>query len=224
MRTPLTPDTALALLFDCDGTLVDSVATWERAWARALTEHGVQITPDWYHARAGLSPRDLIRAAAADDRTRLDIDAVEARGIALYVDAAATVRPHQAVLDLAWAHHGRIPLAVVSGGPRAGVEAALHAVGARQLFDHVITIEDVDRGKPAPDLYLLALRAVARPAAACLADEDSTEGLQSAADAGVAVVDVRTCLGVAPFRLSPDTAPELRSPTVGPTGLEPATL
>jgi beta-phosphoglucomutase-like phosphatase (HAD superfamily) len=65
MPTALTPDTAQALLFDCDGTLVDSAATWERAWAEALAEHGVPITPDWYDARAGLSPRDL--AGALED-------------------------------------------------------------------------------------------------------------------------------------------------------------
>jgi beta-phosphoglucomutase-like phosphatase (HAD superfamily) len=90
MRTALTPDTAQALLFDCDGTLVNSAATWARAWAAALAEHGVRITPDWYRTRAGLSPGDLVRAAQVDHRTRLDIDAVEIRGIALYVGSATT--------------------------------------------------------------------------------------------------------------------------------------
>lgn len=191
MRTALTPDTAQAMLFDCDGTLVDSAATWERAWSSALSDQGVRITPDWYRARAGLSPRDLVRAAAAVHRAPLDIDAVTARGIALYVDSAAAVGPNLAVLDIARAHSGRIPLVVVSGGPRAGVEAALSAVDVRHLFDHVITIDDVDRGKPAPDLYLHALWAVAQPAETCLAFEDSDEGVRSAVGAGIHVVDVR---------------------------------
>jgi beta-phosphoglucomutase-like phosphatase (HAD superfamily) len=151
----------------------------------------VQITPDWYRTRAGLSPRDLLRAAELDHRTRLDIDAVEARGVVLYVDAADTVRPIQAVLAIARAHHGRIPLAVVSGGPRAGVEAALHAIGARHLFDHVVTVEDADRGKPAPDLYVQAVKAVGRAAGTCLAYEDSDQGLRAATAAGIAVIDVR---------------------------------
>jgi Haloacid dehalogenase-like hydrolase len=99
MSTPLTPDaavtpdTAQALLFDCDGTLVDSVAAWEQAWTRALDDHGGHITPDWYRARAGLSPRDLIRAAETDHGIALDVDAVEARGVALYVESAVASAP-----------------------------------------------------------------------------------------------------------------------------------
>ena len=191
ISTAPTPDTAQALLFDCDGTLVDSVATWEQAWMQALDDHGLRISRDWYRARAGLSPCDLIHSAERDAGTTLDVDAAVACGIALYVDSAATVRPNRCVLDIARAHHGRIPMAVVSGGPRAGVEAALTAVGARHLFDHVITIDDVSRGKPAPDLYLRAVEAVKRPAATCLAYEDSDGGLQAAAAAGIPVLDVR---------------------------------
>ncbi|SFT86759.1 haloacid dehalogenase superfamily, subfamily IA, variant 3 with third motif having DD or ED [Geodermatophilus amargosae] len=186
-----TPDTAQALLFDCDGTLVDSVAAWEQAWIRALAEYGVPITSDWYRARAGLSPRDLVHAAERDAGAPLDLDVVLARGIALYVDSAATVRPNQPVLEVARTHHGRVPLAVVSGGPRSGVDAALAAVGARHLFDHVITIDDVSRGKPAPDLYLRALEVLGRTARSCLAYEDSDEGLRAAAAAGIPVIDVR---------------------------------
>src|SRR3954468_1168344 len=190
--TTITPDTAHALLFDCDGTLVDSVAAWEQAWTKALGASGVAITPEWYRARAGLSPRDLIRAAETEHRVPIDVNSVVTSGIALYVESAGAVNPIQEVLDIARAHHGRVPLAVVSGGPRAGVEAALEAVGARGLFDHVVTIEDVAGGKPAPDLYLRALQAVSKPAAACLAYEDTDEGLRAAAGAGIPVVDVRS--------------------------------
>jgi beta-phosphoglucomutase-like phosphatase (HAD superfamily) len=190
--TTVTPDTAQALLFDCDGTLVDSVAAWEQAWTRALGAHGVAITPAWYRARAGLSPRDLIRAAETDHRVPMDVDSVVTRGIDLYVESAGAVRPIQRVLDIARAHHGRVPLAVVSGGPRVGVEAALEAVGVRGLFDHVVAIDDVAAGKPAPDLYLRALQAVSKPAAVCLAYEDTDEGLRAAAAAGIPAVDVRS--------------------------------
>jgi phosphoglycolate phosphatase-like HAD superfamily hydrolase len=115
----------------------------------------------------------------------VDVDTLGALAVTAHVDSAHTVLANDPVLDIARAHHGRVPLAVVSGGPRAGVVAALAAVGVRDLFDHVITIEDVEHGKPAPDLYLRALQAVDRSAATCLAYEDSEEGLAAAAATGI---------------------------------------
>jgi beta-phosphoglucomutase-like phosphatase (HAD superfamily) len=125
----MTPETAEAQLFDCDGTLVHSLVAYERAWTHAFDQHGVQLTPEWYRERVGLSPRALIEAAAHDYETTVDVDALEALAVTAYVDSAHTVLANDPVLDIARAHHGRVPLAVVSGGPRAGVVAALAAVG-----------------------------------------------------------------------------------------------
>lgn len=82
-------------------------------------------------------------------------------------------------------------MAVVSGGPRGAVYAALRAIDVLDPCDVVITIDDVTRGKPAPDLHLAALFAVARPAAECLAYEDSAGGLAAAAAASVRAFDIR---------------------------------
>jgi HAD superfamily hydrolase (TIGR01509 family) len=190
----MTPESAEALLFDCDGTLVHSLAAYEAAWIRAFADHGVRLAPGWFRARVGTSPRAMIAAAAIDHDVTLDVDAVEAQGVAAFVASAHTVLPNDPVLDIARAQRGRVPLAVVTGAPRVAALAALAAVDALELFDHVVTIEDVETGKPAPDLYLHALARVNRPAEACLAYEDSDEGLDAAAAAGIPVVDVRTLL------------------------------
>jgi HAD superfamily hydrolase (TIGR01509 family) len=190
----MNPERAQALLFDCDGTLVHSLGAYERAWIRAFAEHGVPLAPEWFRARVGTSPRAMIAAAAAHHNTTVDVDQVEALGVAAFVESAHTVLPNDPVLDIARAQRGRVPMAVVTGAPRVAALAALTAVDALDLFDHVVTIEDVQHGKPAPDLYLHALELVNRPAEACLAYEDSDEGLRAAAAAGIPVVDVRPLL------------------------------
>ena len=102
------------------------------------------------------------------------------------------LEPFEHVVEVARAHHGRIPLAVVSGGPRAAVVASLRAVGIEDLFDVVITVDDVRHGKPAPDVYLKAMAELGVSPEDCVAYEDSASGMRSAADAGIPVIhDVR---------------------------------
>jgi HAD superfamily hydrolase (TIGR01509 family) len=83
-------------------------------------------------------------------------------------------------------------MAVVSGGPRSAVVASLAAVGITDLFDAVVTVSDVPRGKPAPDAYLRAIELLGVSADRCVAYEDTGSGIESAAAAGIPViVDVR---------------------------------
>jgi len=188
------PEPFSALLFDCDGTLVDSVTAYERAWERAFAAQGRTMPPGWYRARTGLSPAALADAAALDDPRPLDKQAVQSQAIRHFVDLVELVTSNERVAAVAHAHHGSVPMAVVSGGPKAAVQAALEAAGILGLFDAVVTVEDVERGKPAPDLYLVALDRLQVAAADCVAYEDTDEGLAAAKAAGIRCIDVRTVL------------------------------
>ena len=96
------------------------------------------------------------------------------------------------IVDIARHFHGRVPIAVVSGGPRDAVERTLEATGLDALFDLVVTNSDVAHGKPAPDVYLLAMERLGVDPEHCIAYEDSGSGLASAEAAGIAHVrDVR---------------------------------
>jgi beta-phosphoglucomutase-like phosphatase (HAD superfamily) len=183
-----------ALLFDCDGTLVDSVTAYERAWERAFAAQGRTMDPEWYRARTGLSPAALADAAALDDPTPLDKQAVQAEATRHFVDLVELVTSNERVVAVAHAHHEKVPMAVVSGGPRAGVQASLGAAGILGLFDAVVTVEDVERGKPAPDLYLVALDRLQVDPGDCVAYEDTDEGLAAATAAGIRCIDVRPVL------------------------------
>lgn len=152
------------------------------------------MPPGWYRARTGLSPAALADAAALDDPTPLDKEAVQSQATRHFVELVELVISNERVTAVAHAHHGSVPMAVVSGGPKAAVQAALEAAGILGLFDAVVTVEDVERGKPAPDLYLVALDRFQVAAPDCVAYEDTDEGLAAAKAAGIRCIDVRIVL------------------------------
>ena len=151
-----------AVVFDCDGTLVDSATANYQAWRDALRPAGVALDQAWYLDRTGLSATQLLDHLEAEHRRWLDRQL-----------------------------HGCLPLAVASGGPRSSVEGALRHTGLLRLFDVVATSDDVTRPKPAPDLYLLATARLDVDPYHALALDDTAEGLTAARRAGLRTVDVR---------------------------------
>jgi beta-phosphoglucomutase-like phosphatase (HAD superfamily) len=109
---------------------------------------------------------------------------------ATFLEVLAELQEIEAITRIARENHGRVPMAVASGGPSEIVLATLRATGLRDLFDAVVTIEDVGRAKPAPDLFLEAARRLGVPPADVLVFEDTTEGLEAASQAGMQAVDV----------------------------------
>jgi beta-phosphoglucomutase-like phosphatase (HAD superfamily) len=178
------------LLFDCDGTLVDTLGAYQQAWTAPFAGHGFTLTDEWFTSQAGLSADPFIRAAlphVSDEVLR----EVEDEGFASFLAQTHLLETFDHVVDIARAYHGVLPLAVVSSGRRDAVTATLEAVRITELFEHVITVDDVAHGKPAPDGYLLALERLGVTAAECLAYEDSGSGIAAAEAAGIAVLDVR---------------------------------
>ena len=195
---PLTlPTPFAALIFDCDGTLVDTAPAHYTAIAQAVATQGHRMDRDWYMARAGLTPDALLDAQEAH--------AAERGNPAGSLDRAAiygTYNQHfHASLDLleevalvaGWARewHGRVPMAVASNGRLANVTASLRVTGLLALFDTIVSADDVDYGKPAPDVFLEAARRLHTAPKDCIVLEDSDEGLAAAAAAGMRAVDVR---------------------------------
>ncbi|WP_449063878.1 HAD family hydrolase [Planomonospora algeriensis] len=183
-----------ALIFDCDGTLVDTAAANETAWRAALETWQVELDPAWYHARTGLSGDRLLAELEAETGAELDHRLVSAAAADAYRWLVDTVAPHPQVVAVAEAHRGRVPMAVASGGSRGRVRETLRATGLLPLFDSVVTRDDVREGKPAPDVYLLAARRLEVLPHACVAYEDTDEGVAAALAAGMEVIDVRPAL------------------------------
>ena len=180
-----------ALIFDCDGTLANTAPVHYRAFSEAFAEQGHAMDRAWYLARIGFSRDQMFDQFEREFNTKLDRSALAKRSRALFFDHLHHVDAFDVVASVARHFHGRVPMAVASGGQRPIVEATLRTLDLLLLFDAVVTVEDVARSKPAPDLFLAAAGRLNKPPSACLVFEDSDEGLAAARRAGMDAKDVR---------------------------------
>lgn len=189
------PEGARALLFDCDGTLVDTLSLYRVCWRQVFRRHGFDLTDEWFAHYAGHHVHDFVAAAFPDASSELRAEITE-EGMGMFMSSTHLLEPLENVVSVARAHYGRIPMAVVSSGPRDAVTESLAAVGITDLFDFVLTLDDVSAGKPSPEGYLQAIARMGVDASGCVAYEDSAPGMAAAHAAGIPhVVDVRVHLG-----------------------------
>jgi beta-phosphoglucomutase-like phosphatase (HAD superfamily) len=180
-----------ALLFDLDGTLIDSAEANHAAYSRALLEFGVRIEPDAVaRAAAGRQWRDFLPALLRDAGVERDPEAIASRKGQLYRAAVGELRVNVALLALASSVGPELRTALVTTASGESVRAILHHPDLSHAFDHVVTGDDVTRHKPDPEAYLLALERLQLDPRECLAFEDSDVGVASAEAAGIAVVRV----------------------------------
>lgn len=184
------------LIFDCDGTLVDTLPLHYAAWGATFAERGLSCPVEFLLRHNG-KPTDLIVALYnAEFSQALDIkkftEDKERRTYALLDQA----RPLEPVAALARRYHGHLPMAVVSGSNRANVERALQAAGLWALFPVALTADDGLPPKPAPDLFLEAARRIQVEPRYCQVFEDADSGLEAARCAGMLATDVRPVLGM----------------------------
>jgi HAD superfamily hydrolase (TIGR01509 family) len=180
------------IVFDCDGVLVDSEELAWRAWREVLEQYHIELTPADIALLTGRTDRDAHahfsqRGALPDHATLWD----ELSGITYrlfdqhllaFEDAADTL----AVLEARGAR-----MAVASSSPRERLDRSLVATGLVEFFEFVVGGDDVDRGKPAPDLFLAAAEGLGVAPPDCLAVEDAPAGIEAARAAGMTVIAVQ---------------------------------
>jgi beta-phosphoglucomutase-like phosphatase (HAD superfamily) len=181
-----------ALVFDCDGTLVDSASAHLYSIQQALAPLGLTMTPEWYQSRHGLGPDDLLDAYEADFKVEALVrtDFYESANDA-YLGGVNLIQEIKVVADVARKWFGTVPMSVASNGVRKNVEATLVATRLRPLFYTIVTADDVEHAKPAPDVYLEAARRMRVKPDRVVVFEDSNEGLEAAHNAGMRSFDIR---------------------------------
>ncbi|MCB1228118.1 MAG: HAD family phosphatase [Verrucomicrobiales bacterium] len=179
-----------AILFDCDGTLVDTMPLHYIAWTESLQRHHAPypFSEETFYSLAGVREQDTVLRLNAQYGADVDPEAVAATKSELFLQHIPEVRPIEPVAALARAAHGRLPLAVVSGSEEEIVRACLKTTGLLSLFSSIVTPQRVRRGKPAPDMFLLAAEELGVDPAACLVLEDGQSGIDAATAAGMTSV------------------------------------
>jgi beta-phosphoglucomutase-like phosphatase (HAD superfamily) len=184
-----------ALIFDLDGTLVDSKTNNRRALHATFATQGVR-PQDMPSAPEGTGFVDWCALLIAEgllppDVSVPDLQAICERETLRTIHTVPEIKP---VADLARWADGRFQLAVATGNSRSIVDPLLAATGLAATFTVVVTRDEVANGKPAPDLFLRAAELLAIPPAECVVLEDTQVGLDAARNAGMPAIDVR------PFR------------------------
>jgi beta-phosphoglucomutase-like phosphatase (HAD superfamily) len=179
------------LIFDCDGTLADTMPLHWRAWQVITARHRIHLPEDRFYALGGVPSRDILKMLSHEQGVPLDAFAVAHEKESEYLPLIAQVEPINTVVGVARENYGKIPMAVASGGTRKIIEQVLEHLGIRNLFQAVVTSEDVVNQKPAPDIFLEAARLIGVPPRFCRAYEDTDLGMQAIRAAGMEAMDVR---------------------------------
>lgn len=181
------------VIFDNDGVLVDTEAFSEAAYRQALAEMGVEVDPADAERYCGLTDADILRDMQQRYRTDLDFDRFSSRKRELYFTAAAAkdmrVFPGAKELVRKLKEAG-VPIALASSAPREKIEFNLERSGLKPFFEHVVSGEDFERGKPDPEIFYTAAMCIDVPAMRCVVFEDSVNGLKAARAAGMFAVGV----------------------------------
>lgn len=201
-------ESCFALIFDCDGTLVDTTRVHLAGYNSALLEYEKKMPWEWYSTRLGIPARELLLSFAAELGINLEIDRAMEIYARTFHERLALVSEIALVSNLARTYCGRLPMAVASNGSRDHVVASLTQVGLLPLFDVILGREAVAHGKPAPDLYLEAARRLSVAPEKCIVFEDSKEGLEAARRARMRAYDVSFAMTAqkASLESMPDTS------------------
>ena len=190
MSLQLPPGTFSAYLFDCDGTITDSMPLHYVAWKQALEQYACPFPEEVFYSFAGRPATEIIHSLNQQHGLRMPVQHVTDSKEHLFMQNIAQLRPVPEVLEHINLSHGKIPFAVVSGSPRASVELSLQTLGMLHLFETLVCAGEYTHGKPDPEPFLLAAQRLGVAPAACLVFEDGDLGIDSARNAGMAWVKV----------------------------------
>jgi beta-phosphoglucomutase family hydrolase len=190
MKLQLPPGTFKAYLFDCDGTIVDSMSLHYIAWSKALAEQQCEFNEDLFYDWGGVSVAEVIQRLNKQQGLNMSVEEVSNRKESFYLENLSRLKAIPEVLEVIQANYGRIPFAVVSGSTRESVTASLATLNLLDRFDTLVCAGEYQKGKPDPEAFLLAAAKLGVAPKSCLVFEDADMGIQAAAAAEMASVKI----------------------------------
>jgi len=174
-----------AYIFDCDGTLADTMPTHYKAWLSALGTHADKFPEAMFYELGGVPTARIVELLNERHQLGLPVEEIVAHKEHLFLEMSHQIAAIEPVVAIARSYANVKPMAVASGGHRRIVMNTLRALGIVELFQAIITSEDYRRGKPAPDPFLEAALRLGVPPESCLVFEDTSTGIAAATAAGM---------------------------------------
>ncbi len=195
IRAPYYPQPEVAaLIFDCDGTLTDSMPVHFMAWQKTMQRYGIDFSEERFYQLAGVPTDRIIERLAGEQRVMLDVQRAAIEKEDAFLELLHLLKPIDIILEVAAHYRGKLPMAVASGGFRDVIVRQLETIGCLDWFDTLVTAEDTQRHKPFPDVFLEAAGRLGVPPEHCIVYEDADLGLEAARAAGMHWIDVRQYL------------------------------
>jgi len=180
-----------ALIFDCDGTLVDSIPLHFEAWEKTFITHRRSYPHEFLVEKNGLTAVEIIEEYNKVFNDNLNIKQFAEEKAMRVKEKLPGVKPIIAVADVISRYKEILPLAVCSGSPREDVMIAIRAIGFENIFEFIITADDGLRPKPFPDMFLEAARRLDVEPGECQVFEDCDLGIEAVKNASMVATDIR---------------------------------
>ena len=179
-----------AYLFDCDGTIVDSMPLHYVAWKKAVSEWNCEFPEELFYAWGGMPVSEIIATLNARQGLAMPVEEIMKHKEELYFESLHELKAVPEVLEHIKASHGQIPFAVVSGGTRDSVTRSLETLGILDKFETLVCAGDYTKSKPDAEPFLIAAQRLGVKPEECLVFEDTEMGILSAKAAGMGWVKI----------------------------------
>ena len=189
------PDNIKGLIFDCDGTLADTMPVHYEAWKKAIEELGREFPRDFIDSMKGAPVDVIIKLYNEKYDDNLDVEEFAEKKDHYALEKLKFVKPIEPVAEVARKYKGILPMAVVSGGREISVRTTLKAIDMEDFFPVVITANSGFKPKPDPEMFLKAAELLNMKPENCMVFEDGDYGLEAAKDARMLAFDVRPITG-----------------------------
>ncbi|MBN2410265.1 HAD-IA family hydrolase [candidate division KSB1 bacterium] len=182
---------AKGLIFDCDGTLADTMPIHWQAWREAFMTFGADCPLEFLKELSGIPSERIVSHFNARFEKDFDVKSVALYKNELVRDKLLFANPIVPVVEIVKTYKGKLPMAVASGGTKLNVNNTIKAIGLEGFFKAIITADNKVKPKPSPDIYLEAAKRINVPPKFCQVFEDGNAGVESAKKAGMMVTDIR---------------------------------
>jgi beta-phosphoglucomutase-like phosphatase (HAD superfamily) len=191
MRKIEVPKYIKGLIFDCDGTLVDSMPLHMKAWEHVIRMKGGPWDYDFFFSKKGMPEQAIVNLYNKRFALQLDPAVTVELKHRFFRSRASELKAIPCVLEIALRYENVLPMAIASGGTKDNVQLELKSLRIKRLFQAIVSADDDIRPKPAPDIFLEAAKRIGVAPQLCQVFEDGDLGLEAARRAGMLPTDIR---------------------------------